>query len=462
MMRILFYLVTLGLFMLGMAWLSEQPGAVTILWQGWQVETGAGVLAVLVVFVAIAAALVYRLWRGLVTAPRRFGRWRRERRLRSGYVALSSGLVAVAAGDPGEARRLAARAERLIDDKPLTLLLSAQAAQLSGDEDKAQRLFIAMAERKETEFLGLRGLLARAMRDGDWPRAVELARRARDLRPKTPWVLNTLLALQTRVGDWEGAADTLARAARAAAAPQAEIARHQAAVYLELSRGASRAGGGADALRYARLAHRAEAHHAEDGRADGGQAMATAWLAGLMADAGKRRRAGALVEREWTRRPHPALVGAYRKARRPESSLAWVKDAQKLAGFAPAHRQSQLAIGEAALEAGLWGEARRHFTAALGGEGGPAASTYRRLAQVEEADSGDPVRVRRWLNLAAEAHPDPGWICESCGTPHVQWQAVCRRCNAFDMLSWRAPDTLVPTLAAAAPSLGAIAAPPPN
>ena len=50
---------------------------------------------------------------------------------RRGYKALSQGMVAVAAGDAGEAARLARRADGLLNDPPLTLLLSAQAAHSS-------------------------------------------------------------------------------------------------------------------------------------------------------------------------------------------------------------------------------------------------------------------------------------------------------------------------------------------
>ena len=102
------------------------------------VETTVGVLA---------AAAGWRRWRrhlcsGCVADHRQsraaFLRRRRERRRRAGYRALTQGMVAVAAGDPQEARRFARSADALLADPPLTLLLSAQAAQLDGDETAAK------------------------------------------------------------------------------------------------------------------------------------------------------------------------------------------------------------------------------------------------------------------------------------------------------------------------------------
>ena len=145
--------------MLGVAWFAERPGAVSIVWQGWRLDTSLGVLVAAVILAALAVAWLYRLWRSLVRAPRDFGRWRRERRRRRGYVALTQGLVAVAGGDPREALKHARRADVLLNEPPLTMLLSAQAAQLAGDESAAERQFNDMLTRPETEFLGLRGLL---------------------------------------------------------------------------------------------------------------------------------------------------------------------------------------------------------------------------------------------------------------------------------------------------------------
>jgi len=82
-------------------------------------------------------------------------------------------------GDAEEAQKFARKADVLLAEPPLTLLLSAQAAQLNGDDQAAQRYFMAMIERKETEFLGLRGLIMHALRGGDEATALTLIERAK-------------------------------------------------------------------------------------------------------------------------------------------------------------------------------------------------------------------------------------------------------------------------------------------
>src|SRR5262249_12747457 len=163
---------------------------------------------------ALVGGVLFSLLSLIVDTPRRLLLARRGRRRRSGYRALAQGMVAVAAGDPQEARRFAKRADLLLADPPLTLLLSAQAAQLDGDEGAAKKFFTAMLARPETEFLGLRGLFNQAMREGDRSGALRLVERAMALRPRTEWVTRSRFDLETRAGRWEAARETLAQAAK--------------------------------------------------------------------------------------------------------------------------------------------------------------------------------------------------------------------------------------------------------
>src|SRR5258708_4391614 len=137
--------------------IADQPGRVSILWQGWRIETSAAVLIVATLALALAAAIVFGLLRRLIGGPSAFLRARRERRRRDGYRALTQGMVAVAAGDAEEAQKFARKADVLLAEPPLPLLLSAQGAQPNGDDRAAQRYFLAMITRSETESLGLRG-----------------------------------------------------------------------------------------------------------------------------------------------------------------------------------------------------------------------------------------------------------------------------------------------------------------
>ena len=108
------------------------------------------------------------------------------------------------------AARYAIEARRALPREPLTELLRAQSAQLSGDRRTAQRIFEAMADHSDTRLLGLRGLFLEASRDGETEAAHQFAARAMSLNPALPWPVHALFDMQCRSRDWQGALETLA------------------------------------------------------------------------------------------------------------------------------------------------------------------------------------------------------------------------------------------------------------
>ena len=430
----------------GIAWLADQSGRVSIDWLGYRIDTYIGLLVAASVLVGVLAAVLYRLWRFLAGAPAIIARRRREGRRLKGYRALTQGMVAVAAGDAEEARRQARRADLLLNEPPLTMLLSAQAAQLSGDEAAAERYFTAMLERPETAFLGLRGLIVQATRKGEVARALELARRARALRPRSGWVLTTLHDLEVRAGDWPAAAETARLAVRANAMAAKAGERNRAIARYEQSMAAETAGQGDAALEHAR----------EAVKLDPGLVPAVVQAARLLAAAGRRRRARRVLEAAWAMAPHPELARAYLALDHEVAALARLMRLQKLIARRPDDAESRLALAEAALAARLWGEARRSLEA-LGAANGAAhsARACRLWAALEEAERGDGAAARAWLARAAGAL-DPAWVCDHCGAAYAAWAPLCGRCGAYDAMVWKSPLHAAPaelgaTEAASAP-----------
>ena len=406
---------------------ADQPGRVEILWQGWQVETSVSVLAAAAILAALVTGLLFSILSLIINAPRRLLRGRRDKRRNAGYRALAQGMVAVAAGDPQEARRFAKRADLLLADPPLTLLLSAQAAQLDGDESAAKKFFTAMLGQPETEFLGLRGLLNQAMRAGDRAGALRLVERAMKLRPRTRWVALSRFDLETREGRWEAARETLAHATKRRLLPLEQARHHRGVILHELSCAALASG---DQRRAISLAAEARAL-TED------LATPAAHHARLLLRERRIGRVSKAIERAWRTAPHPDLAAVYSSIHEKEAPLLRVKSFERLAAQNPSARESHVMLAEVALDTQLWGEARRHLKDAL--TTGTTARTCRLMARLEEAEHDDPGAVREWLDRAIGATPDRRYVCANCGRDSLDWRSLCPHCGTFDSLSWRTP-----------------------
>lgn len=436
MVRALLTFFILAVFGVGAVWLADHPGAVSLSWQGWRVETSVALVLVGLVVFAVAVAVGDRIWLFIRRAPGRVGRAYREGRSRKGYRALNLGMVALAAGDGEQARKQAARADAFLDSPLLTVLLKAQAAQLNGDERAAEEFFRAMLNDPQTEYLGIRGLLNQAIQRNDTSAVLDLARRAFHLNPKSDWAGPTLFEYQARAQDWAGAEDTLKTMARYKLLAGTTKRHRQAAI--AFSR-ASQAPESADSSAVLEDLDRAFS-------LDPAFAPAACAYGEALLGAGRARKAQNVIEKAWSAFPYPAFVDIYLRAGDLKDPLKKVGAIEKLVAGDPAHPESRIAAAAVALEAKLWGEARRNLEVlikeSLDSGGGPSARICRMMAALEEQEHDDAPRAREWLLRASMAGPDPAWVCDTCGHVHAQWTMFCPKCHALGSQTWRTPPSV--------------------
>ena len=209
MIRVAGFLIVVALLALGVGWLADRPGAIALTWQGWRVETSIAVAIVALLVVVLVASFLWSFLRAIVRSPREIAASWRRRRGAQGQLAISKGLIAIGVGDVRAARKHANTAGRLAPGEPLTLLLGAQSAQLSGDRAAAERIFRVMAARDDTKLLGLRGLYVEAQRHADAATARLYAEEAVKTAPSLPWAGQAALQFRCAAGDWAGALEVL-------------------------------------------------------------------------------------------------------------------------------------------------------------------------------------------------------------------------------------------------------------
>jgi HemY protein len=420
-MRRILLILLVGVIVLALAWgLASLPGRVSgeIGNISFEAPTSVAGLGLLLLFAVLYALL--RLFGAMIRLPRAIRRRQAARRRTSGDLAVTHTLLALAAGDTGDARREAGRARRLLGDTPATLLLAAEAGRIAGRTDEAEAAFRTLADRDDAAFLGLRGLLRQAIDRGDWTEAMALARKAEAVQPGAAWLRRERARLAVRAGEWS---DALALAD--ADAPKAALATAAAEATADEGQ----------MLRLARQAWQEDPSLAPAALAYGKQ----------LRKAGRETRALTVIRHTWSIAPHPDLA---------EFALALVTDplartqaAQRLTEANPTHAESRVVLARTALDAGLTGEARRHADAAIAA-GANQRRVWLLLAEIEEAEGSDQ---RDTLRRAATADPDPTWRCESCHTAHAKWHAACPDCFTVGSLRWSAvPVEGPPTLQARA------------
>jgi HemY protein len=422
MIRVILYLILIALIAFGAVWLAERPGEVAITWQGQRLDTSLMVLVGAAVALAVLSALAWSIVYGILRAPAAIARYRRQRRGERGYLAVSRGLIAVGSGDARAARKFTSDAVRIAPREPLTLLLSAQSAQLNGDRDAAVLTFQEMAEREDTRVLGLHGLFVEAQRRHDGAAALAFAEEAARHASTPVWAAQAVLEFRCVAGDWSGALERLDRNLKSKLIDRRTYRRQRAVLLTAQARSLV----DTDRARASALSREA-AKLAPD------LVPAAALAARLLGAAGERRKAARIIERAWQVNPHPDLAAAYVGLRAGDSARQRLSRVEALAAKGPSDAEAALAVARAALDAQEFAVAR---TALAPYTAAPRKRVAALMAELEMAQ-GDEGRAREWMARALNARRDPAWTADAFVSEH--WQPISPVSGRLDAFEWKDP-----------------------
>ncbi|UIJ71960.1 heme biosynthesis protein HemY [Aurantimonas sp. HBX-1] len=426
MLRILAFLLVVLAAGMGFAWLADNPGQVSFVWQGQQVDMSLMVFIIALGLLIAAVLLVVWLVSAFFRTPGAIGNWWNTRRRDRGYQALSSGIIAAGAGDAVLARRMTKRSSKLLDvqKEPLIRFLDAQTAMIEGDHARARSTFEHMERDPETRLLALRGLFLEAERVGDEGAARHYAERAVRIAPHVPWAGGAVLESKSLAGDWNGALEIL-EAQKNTRMIDRDDSKRLRAVLLTAKAMAAAEGDPATA-RTAGV----EAHKLAPDLVPAGLVAAQALFR-----LGDLRRGSKILETSWINNPHPEIAEAYVHARPGDSPADRLKRAQKLHGLRAGNVEAEICLARAALDAGDLKLARSAALAAA--DAGPRESVYLLLADIEEEDTGEIGRVREWLARAIRAPRDPAWTADGVVAEH--WAPVSPVTGRLDAFQWKVP-----------------------
>ena len=430
-LKIVVFLLAVAGLTLGAEALMQSDGGVRIAVMDTEFTLGPLQAALAALLVLALLWLVFRL-AGLMVAVLRFingdetavSRYFETRRKRQGLEALTDGFLALAAGDGTRAVAKARKAEAVLDNRTLTNLLMAQAAQAKGNAELAEDYYKRLVADDRSRFVGVQGLITQRLAAGDKGTARALAEKALNLQPAHAPTQNTLLSLQTQAADWGGARRTLRETARTGTLPRDVYKRRDAVLALQQAA----AHGPGDMARYLAI----EANGLSPELVPAAVLAAEAKVA-----RGKASAAAKILKRAWTAQPHPELAQAFAAIEPDESPAARVRRFEKLLGLTPDHDEARLIRAELLISAEDFPAARR----ALGdlAERAPTQRALTIMAAIERGEGSDDAVVRGWLARALTAPRGPQWVCDKCQHSHARWAPICENCGAFDTLSWRAP-----------------------
>lgn len=425
MVRLIIFFVTIAAIAWGLSWIADRPGTLMIDWQGRRIE-----MEIFHAFVALALIIgamifLWSLLRNIIKSPTTISNAFKRRTQRRGLEAISTGIIAVGSGDQELATRYTTQARKALPNEPLTELLRAQTAQLTGDKATARRIYESMLSAPDTELLGLRGLFLEAQKEGETEAAQQFAQRATRINPNLDWPIAALFDLQCREGNWDGALESVA-SARKYGHIDKETANRRRAVLLSAAALENEAEEMDTALDQA-----LEAHKLAPGL------VPAADVAGrILASRGNTSKAASVISKTWKLSPHPDLATAYAYARPGDSPHDRMERVQNLVKSTPHSIETPVAVATAAIDTKDWQTARDALEPLL--EEKLTKKICALMARIEGEQNGDKGRVREWLARAVHAPRDATWTAD--GVVSDVWLPTSPATGELDVFEWAVPE----------------------
>ena len=413
--------------------LANLQGDVAIEMGGYTIETGLAGLAGAVAALVLVTLALFWLGHFVWHMPVRLRALRAAQKREEGEAALADALMALARGDAAMADKATKAARNKLPDRALPMLMSAQAALLQGATDRAEEDYRAMLGAASTvaqKLLGLQGLYYMAQARGDMEAAGTHALRVLEIEPKTVWALDGLMALAVRIGDWEAAAIWLRRWSRAGV-KRATVKRRRAVISLAEAQSLVAQEGEAGRMAALQKAEQAA-------RLDIGLVAATALAARLQAGQGDVKKARRLLRQAWARGPHRVLADAWLDCSAEQPAAGLMRAASHFIGKQKDHYESHMLRARLALKTQRWAFAQTLLRPLAAAEDA-TRSVFEMMAEAAKGD-GDEAAAQGWHAKARNAPPQAGWM--AAGLRLADWQAVCPVTGRLDGVQWQVPHAL--------------------
>ncbi len=427
MFRLLSFLLFLIIIATLCTWLLKNDGSVVVEWFGYRIQTSTSfaILSASVMLLFMVALSQFSIW--ILGTPRRYKRKQQEKKRLSGFAALTRGLAAIAAGDSKNALKFSKKAQNYLGTNSLTNILSAQSAQLSGDNKKATEHYNALMADKETEIIAIKGLLIQAYKDNDVSKAIFLAQKALSVNPDTPWAILSLVELYKSSGQWFEASQIIRKALKNNLIGDVTGNRTLAVIELINAR---------NNLEVANYSL------AEDNITKSLEYLpdfvpAILTKAKFFSLSNNIPKALKLLSSNWKRTSHPDILNYYLELLANEPVDKLIAKLNKLLSIHPHNQAAHLIAARIFLKINDLGNARDHIDTALSINKTKNACLL--MAEVQRQLNSDSDTITSWLTVAETAEKDQCWHCTSCHSNYSEWNSNCNNCNAFDSLVFGYP-----------------------
>lgn len=414
-------------------WLFLRDGRAEFTFLDYEVVILLGPFLAFSFLVLLAVLALHSFFIGLKKLPKALVVAHRTQKKQEYHLAFMDGLSQLALGDLSHIDRTIAKVEKLgSEDYGFSDFLKGMAALKRGDRKSAEANFQALLGRKQTAFLGLKGLIRLGETTEDHAKTLEWAKTAARKYPDHIWSKTFYMEQLLKCQEWEKALQTLRSIRRKRMIDKDHYYETKAAILMAHSVSAKNKGDTYTATNQAQKALQANPSFLP----------AVLSVAASMNIKKQHKRLTKVIENTWAQTPHPALLELWHALapknteKTPTRHLKWF---EKLHDINPSAVESKVALAEALLDQKLYAEARETLKEAA--KLRPVKAVHALIWRLHQEDPGDDrIASLDDQNLMSQLATDKAWVCTDTGTICKDWQAFAAPSASFNSLIWDYPE----------------------
>ena len=203
--KILKFFLLILITVLPITWISEYPGEVKILWNGYFIETSVIASIFLILLIFFIVFILYNGYLKILNMPQRINQKKNKRKLITNNILLREITQALITNDHQGLDINSRKLKKNIGEKIFSTYLLAKSSIIKRDFNSAEKYLIILSKTNEGKFIGLRGLAEIALKKEKQKRAKDLLIQANKLNPSDEWVSDNLSSLFAKSQNWNEA-----------------------------------------------------------------------------------------------------------------------------------------------------------------------------------------------------------------------------------------------------------------
>ena len=420
MLKILLIFITFTLTGFITIWFKNDPGVISIVWQGWLIETSIPIISTLILLLFFIVLILYYFIKKIIFLPKSLHKNHSNRRRLKADTAIIKAFAAKHMGELELAKNYSNQA-KFLNNTPLKLLLDSEINNYYGNDGKSLEHHENMLKHPETLLMSIKKITIEHINKKDIKNALKIINMSPKSKYTPKWFFYTTLQLNILDNNWGQVTNCIRNINKYTDTNKDSFNLIKSKIFLHKALEQNKN----DIVFFKELD--------KSLKFDPSFAPAIVLKAELLYQ--KDKRLGlAYIKKSWKKYSHPDISNCLIKLFHNESKnklLNIIKSLIKLDN----DTFKNAALANAALQLEAWPLARQVIN--LIPEKNWTKSIYLMMADLDKKEHGDNNKFNFWHEKSQNALLDFSWRCTSCTYISEKWELICKKCSSLDSVQWQ-------------------------